>query len=98
MTLTKRRSQHRIHEARGARELRRPRQVHRIVDDGRSGHPIEVQDLKQAQSRDHEHGRIELRQRPSRHVLNEVIEPALPAKRSRHDRSREGAIAFLLQS
>jgi len=97
MPLPQDRSQHCIHEPRCTRNLGRSREIHRIVDHRGRGHAIEMEDLKEAEPRDHDDCGIELRERPFRDVSDEVIERALPSQCAGDDRRGERAVAFIVE-
>jgi hypothetical protein len=94
-SLPKRLSQNGIHESRGAGLSRLASQIDRIIHDGGGGHTIQMQELIETQTQDVNDVFVNLRQRPGGEVLDEMVEAALPAKRSGDDVGRKRAVSLI---
>jgi hypothetical protein len=90
-----RRAKDGIDESGGARFSGRPNQINRIVNDGGRGHPREVQDLIEAQTKNGDDFLIETGDWSPREVADEVVEFRSPAKRSSNDVGGEGAVTVI---
>ena len=95
--LPERRAQHRVHESARAWLSRRAGQIHRIVHDRGCRHPIQVEQLIQAETQDGDDLRIELADAALREVLDEMVEAALPPQRAGDDLGSQRPIALVLE-
>jgi len=95
--LSQDRAKYRVDKTSGARFPRGARQIHRIVDDSRRRHTIEVEQLIDAQTQDRQHVRVQFVQRPPGVVADDVIETALPAHRTGDDLRCQRPIAFVTE-
>ncbi len=84
-----------IHEPARARFSCRPRQSHRIVDDRRRRHTIEMKDLIEAQAQDVHDLDIELRKPPLREMLDQMVEAALPPQCAGDNLRRQRTVALI---
>ena len=83
--------EHRVHQARGARSPP-PCQTHAGVDRGVGGHPVEEEELEEAQAKRHQHRRVERLPSRVQQLLQVMVEPPLPGEGAVDQAGDEGSV------
>ncbi len=86
-----------IHERRGTTFPDGPGEADGIVHRGRRRHPIEVEQLEDAEPKDVDDLGIEAGQRPARMLRDDAVEGGLPAQCAGDDLADERPIALVLE-